>query len=177
MPRQWNFVLDAAPLISLAAAGGLDWLPRIGVRLLIAEEVREEVVGGGRHIESPGAMRLQQLFNKGDIRVAQVRDRGMLARVRENPRLSAADAASLCLAFERGDTLVADDRDLRAAARLMGVKVGGSLYVLALVVQKGLLSPREAVVTVERMIAAGWYCSPALLRAFSESMLGKGPGD
>ncbi len=177
MPRPRSLVLDAAPSISLAAAGGLDWLPRIGVRLLVAEEVHEEIVGGGRHPESPGAMRIQQLIDKSQITVAQVRDRGLLARIQENPRLSAADAASLCLAVERGDVLVADDRDLRAAGRLMGAELGGSLYALALAVDKGLLSPREAVVTVERMISAGWYCSPALLRSFSESMRGKGPGD
>jgi predicted nucleic acid-binding protein len=76
------------------------------------------------------------------------------------------------LARERRARLIADDRDLRTAARALGVALGGSLYLLALAVAKGAMSPDEAVDAVERMIAHGWYCSPVLLKSFTDLIVG-----
>ena len=173
MPRAERLVFDAAPLIALSAAGFLSQLARLGVRIVIAEEVREEVAGEGRGPGTPDQILLKQMLRAGDIQVRKVRDRAMMERVLGNPRLSAADAASLCLAKEEGGRLVADDRDLRAAARAVGVPLGGSLSVLGLAIERRLLTPQEAVETVERMIAAGWYCSPSLLKSFSDFVLGR----
>jgi len=160
-------VLDAAPLIALASAEALDLLPRLGLRLTVVSEVRAEVLGPERH---PGAERLRTFLEEGPIEVVRTRSPAVLRRLRGNPRLSAADAASLCAAIETGATLIADDRDLRSAAKLAGVNVGGSLFLLALAVRQGLLRPREAVGVAERMIASGWYCSPTLLKAFAEAV-------
>jgi len=173
VPRRETLVLDAAPLIALSAAGFLPHITSLGVRLVVAEEVREEVAGEGRGPGTPEQLLLRQMFREGRIAVLKLRKREMMERTLENPRLSRADAASLCLAREIGGRFVADDRDLRAAARALGVVLGGSLYILGLAVERRLLTPREAVETVERMIASGWYCSPSLLKAFSEFVLGR----
>jgi predicted nucleic acid-binding protein len=170
--RRESLVFDAAPLIALSAAGFLPQVPRLGVRAIVAEEVQGEVMDQGRAFGTPEPLLLEQMVREGDIAVRRVRDRRMVARMLENPRLSRADVASLCLALEVHGRLVADDRDLRAAARrALGVSLGGSLHVLGLAVDRRLLTPREAVETAERMIAAGWYCSPSLLKSFTEFIL------
>jgi len=173
VPRRETLVLDAAPLIALSAAGFLPHITSLGVRLVVAEEVREEVAGEGRGPGTPEQLLLRQMFREGRIAVLKLRKREMMERTLENPRLSGADAASLCLAREIGGRLVADDKDLRSAARALGVPLGGSLYILGLAVERTLITPREAVNVVERMIASGWYCSPSLLKAFSDFVLGR----
>ncbi|HKZ47438.1 MAG TPA: hypothetical protein VJ397_01485 [Thermoplasmata archaeon] len=172
MARRPQFVLDAAPLIALAAAGALDRILALDARFLVAEEVRDEVIGTAGQERRPESTAVEERIREGEIEVARVRDERLLRRVRENARLSSADCASLCLALERG-ALIADDRDLRAAARGLGADVGGSLFLLALGVDQGLSTGKEAVATVEKMVAAGWYCSPALLKGFTDAMVGK----
>jgi len=173
VPRRETLVLDAAPLIALSTAGFLPHITSLYVRLVVAEEVREEVAGESRGPGTPEQLLLRQIIREGRIAVLKVQNRGMLERILENPRLSGADAASLCLARELGGRLVADDRDLRSAARALGAPLGGSLYILGLAVERTLITPREAVQVVERMIASGWYCSPSLLKAFSDFVLGR----
>ena len=171
MARRPVLVFDASPLIALASTGLLERLDHLGASVVVPEEVRYEVAGEARAPGHPERLLLEQLFRRKAISVGRVRDDAALRRVSANPRLSRADAASLCLALERRGRLVADDRDLRAAARALGVDLGGSLYLLALAVAKRVIAPREAVQAVERMIAHGWYCSPALLKSFTERML------
>jgi len=173
VPKRETVVLDAAPLLALSTAGFLPKITSLGVRVVIADEVREEVTGEQRGSATPEQLLLRQMLREGRIEVRRVRNRAMLDRTLENPRLSAADAASLCLAREIGGRLAADDRDLRTAARAIGVPLVGSLYLLGLAVNRRLLTPREAVDTVERMIASGWYCSPSLLKAFSDFVTGR----
>ncbi len=173
MLRRQTLVFDAAPLIALSAAGFLPRITSLGVRPVVSEEVREEVAGEGRGPGTPEQLLLRQMVREGQIAVLKVRNRDFLERTLENPHLSGADAASLCLAREIGGRLVADDRDLRAAARTLGVPLGGSLYVLTLAVERSVITPREAVETVERMIGSGWYCSPSLFKGFSDFILGR----
>lgn len=164
-------VLDAAPLIALAAAGVLDRVLGLDARFLVSEEVRDEVTGGRSGQQGPASAALEEAIRAGDIEVAKVRDQRLLRRVRANERLSRADSASLCLALERRGRLLTDDRDLRSAAKGLGAEVGGSLYLLAETVKSELMKGQEAVETVERMIAVGWYCSPALLKSFTDAIL------
>ena len=112
---------------------------------MVAEEVREEGAGKSRAPGTPEQLLLRHIFREGRIAVRKVRNREMLERTLENPRLSGADAASLCLAREIGGRLVADDKDLRSAARALGVPLGGSLYILGLAVERTLITPGEAV--------------------------------
>jgi len=173
MPRRETLVFDAAPLIALAAGGFLPQLVALGARIAIAEEVREEVVGEDRGPGTNEHLLLTRMIRDGAIEVRRVRNRERVSRTLENRRLSPGDAASLCLAMEVRGRLVADDRDLRAAARAVGVPLGGSLYILDLAVERTLLGGQEAVETLERMIASGWYCSPALLKSFADRVLGR----
>src|SRR3990172_5569404 len=48
MPRQETLVFDAAPLIALSAAGFLPHVTRLGARIVIADEVRDEGAAEGR---------------------------------------------------------------------------------------------------------------------------------
>jgi len=176
MPRRMLLVLDAGPLIALAAGGGLEALARLDASFLLPafllpEAVAEEVlVQGHLGLADPG--RIEAFLTKAGVVRVRPKDSGLVDRVAANPRLSRADAAALVVAHERGGRLVADDRSLRAAARAMGVSLGGSLFLVFSAVEQGLLSRDGAVDLVRRMITTGWYCSPTLFDAFQERMLG-----
>ena len=170
MAKRPQFILDAAPLIALASAGALDRVLPLDARFLVVEEVRDEVVGGEEREKRAESIAVEDRLREGRIEVARVGNERLLRRVRTNARLSRADSASLCLALERGGRLVADDRDLRSAARSLGAEVGGSLLLLTRAVEEQRMTGGEAVATVERMIDHGWYCSPTLLKSFADAM-------
>src|SRR3972149_2283057 len=169
MPRRPGLVLDAGPLIAVAAAGGLDVVARLDASFLLPEAVAAEVlVQGHLGLADPG--RIEAFLTKAAVARVRPKDSGLVARVAAPPRLSGADAAALVVAQERGGRLVADDRSLRAAAKAMGVPLGGSLFLVSLAVDQGLLSRDGAVDLVRHMIAAGWYCSPTLFDAFRKQV-------
>ena len=166
MPKRRALVLDATPLIALGGTGSLEPVLRMDFRFVVAEEVEHEVVVEGRRVGATDASYVERFIREGRIERVKTGDAPMLRRIRENPRLSPADAASLCLALELDARLVTDERDLRAAARSLGAKVGGTLSLLALAVKAGRMTAAEAVATAERMVERGWYCSPAVMRTF-----------
>ena len=173
MAKRSVLVLDATPLIALGATGSLETVLRLDFRFVVAEEVEQEVVVEGRRVGAPDASSVERFLREGSIERAKVRDRRLRQRLQENPRLSSADAASLCLALELDARIVTDERDLRAAARALGAKVGGTLFLLASAVKAGRMTAAEAVGTAERMVERGWYCSPAVLKSFVSLMEGE----
>jgi|GEM_PF-2935422 len=166
MAKRTVLVLDATPLIALGAAGSLETVVRLDFRFVMAEDVEQEVVVEGRRVGAPDASSVERFLREGRIERAKVRNRQLLQRIGENPRLSPADAASLSLALELNARIVTDERDLRAAARAAGAKVTGTLFLLASAVKVGRMTAAEAVTTAERMVERGWYCSPAVLTSF-----------
>src|SRR2546428_7079513 len=97
MPRRETLVFDSTPLIALFSAGFHPEGARLGVRILIAEEVREEVAGDGRGPRSPDQLLLRQWLDEGQIPLAVVRDHRKIRPMLENPRLSQAHPTPLCL--------------------------------------------------------------------------------
>jgi len=170
MAERETCVLDSAPLIALASAGVLEEVLRGDTTFMLTPEVEAEVVTEGQRRGFQDAGVVQRQVSEGRLRIVRARSTNPLRGRGENPRLSQADVSSLVLAKERGATLIADDTDLRLAALTLGVPLGGSLSLLALAVRARSLTGREAVGAVERMIAAGWYCSPALFKGFADRM-------
>ena len=159
------YVFDATPLIYLTRAGVFELLARLRNPFLIPRLVGREVIDAGREKGAPEVLLLERLVSEGRIRIGSVRSRTVLKRLREDPGLSDADRESLALAVDRRARLIADEAALRSAARAFGVSVGGSLFLLRRLVDEGLLSPSEAGEALDRLIAHGWFCSPALYRS------------
>src|SRR5881409_2830151 len=168
MPGRPAFVLDSGPLIALSKSGAFDTVLRVRGTFLIARAVQEEVVEGGRRVGAPEVAASERHLERGLPRVVPVRDARLLRRIEENPRLSDADAESICLALQEDGRLVADERNLRSVAMSMGVPVGGSLFLLTRVVREGLMKAAEAVAAAHQMSKAGWYGSPSLLKLFED---------
>ena len=72
MPPLETLVFDAAPLIALSTAGFLPHVPRLSVRAIVAEEVRDEVLGQGRESGTPEQLLLKQMIRDGELVVRRV---------------------------------------------------------------------------------------------------------
>ncbi len=165
MARAETYVFDSTPLIYLAKAELLESLSRLPNPFLAPPRVEAEVLEAGRRQGAAEVWRLERLVSEGRMRVRPLASRRMLGRLREEPRLSDADREAVALAAESHGRLIADETPLRSVARVLDIPVGGSIFLLARLVEMEFLSRSEARAALDRMVAAGWYCSPALYRS------------
>ena len=158
-------VFDASPLIFLARAGLLRPSLELFAASIIADSVREEVLGSGRQSGAPETTAIEVLLQQGGLTSQAPPDTPLGKSLAGNPRLSKADRDSITVASASGARLLADDSAVRAAAKHAGVALGGTLYVLFALVEKRSLTPERAIAYLDRLVDLGWYCSARLYRA------------
>ncbi len=73
------------------------------------------------------------------------------------PRLGLGERTCLAVAVVRGSILATDDKPARHAAKQHSIQVMGSIGILRSCAKHGILSKSEAQVSLEKMIAAGYY--------------------
>ncbi len=147
------WVVNASPLITLAKIGQLQLLVRPGATLAVPEAVADEVRAGPEGDAASHAV--EQGF--GGPRVAVVPDPEVLEW-----GLGPGESAVLSYARQHHARAVVDDGEARAAARVFGVRVMGTLGVVVLARLEGRIESASGVLRALR--DAGLYLDDALLR-------------
>lgn len=144
-------VPDAGPLIYLAGAAKLELLPQLFERVVVPRVVYEEIVVAGAGLMGSAAVAAATWIEIEDAPpddvLAQTLDRG--------------EAAAIPLAERLSATLLCDDAAARAEARRRAIPVVGTLGVLRLAKDRGLLDRIRPV--IETMRAAGMFVSEVLM--------------
>ncbi len=160
-----ELVLDATPLIYLARSGGLRILKDLKTRIFVPRAVYEEVVVAGRRHGKPGADLIDSYVKQGVITVRDSSRRIGISDVGagsvqdlERP-LGRGEAGVLSLAQELGCTAVIDEHVGRSIARLHGITVHGTVYLLVLGFEARSMTKTETISTFKRMVAEGWRIS------------------
>jgi predicted nucleic acid-binding protein len=78
----------------------------------------------------------------------------------EKHKVSIYDASLLLYAKETGSILLSGDKALRFAAKMEGVSIKGTLWVLEELVKKEILQSNQAVFILERMFLLGRRLPP-----------------
>lgn len=156
------YVFDATPLIYLAKATQLDSLAALSPTCSVPESVYEEVVTVGMEQGHADARRIERAVENGVLDVVAVAETETNTRLRRNQNLSHADAAMLAHAETHDATAVMDDTYGRAVADAEGIPTRGTAYIVLQLLKADRLSADEARMTINDMMAAGWYCAPDL---------------
>lgn len=150
-------VFDASTLILLAKSDLLDlFLEAFEGSPLLPGAVEAESTGSpGR----PDGVLIRQRITEGRLRVEEVGQPNLVARLVQDFRLGAGEAEALALALERGDTtLVAtDDRNAIRACKVLRIRFVTSLGILVRAVEKGLLSRKDGARCLERLRSYGRF--------------------
>ena len=158
-------VFDSTPLIYLTRVTLSDFLEEISGEKFTTAGVFAEVVEEGARKGVPEASLLERLFKEGVIRVRSPSDEGYLKFVKEmaaegeTQPLHEAEAEVLCLAKELNGVAVADDQVARSVARLLGVELHGTGFILGKILATGKISKEELTEKVKAMRDGGWYVS------------------
>jgi len=126
-------VANAGPLITLATIGRLDLLKALFEQILIPQVVYDEVVVHGEG--EPGSQEVKEAVW---IRAVQVQDHLAVHLLRE--ALDAGESEAIVLAQELNARYVLlDDGLARRKARLIGLRMTGTLGILLMAKEAGLI--------------------------------------
>lgn len=126
-----KIVCDTNIIIDFAKLNKLNLLKNLFEEVIIPEEVREELLVGDREDE------ISKMIDEW-IKVKKVKD--MLALESLKAHMGKGEAASIVLYDEiRADLLAINDLKARGVAHAMGVRIIGTLGILKLAKERGLL--------------------------------------
>lgn len=114
-------VSDNTCLIGLERVGELDILPALFAPIMIPPEVEHEFGSKFSWLQT------ENITNSSLVTALQL-------------AVDAGEAEAIALASEKGCLLISDDKQARAAAKTLGVKVIGTIGVLVRAKQNGVVS-------------------------------------
>ena len=164
-----NYVIDTSALVALSGIDRLDLLQACCGRVAIPVAVRTEVVDQGWGWVAAGAAQAE--IRRGEwITTLEARESPMLRMLRA--KLGRGEAECIELARVLAVQLIADDQAARREAARMGIAVVGSLGILALSRERGLVERVGPL--VQGMRNNGIFFSNSLIERFLFS-LGESP--
>ncbi|MGQ9626288.1 MAG: hypothetical protein ACUVV0_05200 [Anaerolineae bacterium] len=155
-----SVIINNTVLANFCLINRLDVLRALFGKVYITPEVREEVLRG---LEEGYTF---MIYAEREISVGEEAWLELISF--DNPaeeqsfreliqRLGFGEASCIALARYRGWLVLTDDRTARLILQQEGLKTTGTLGILKLAVEKGLLSLDEGNRLLQRIIASGYY--------------------
>ena len=163
MPKP--LVFDSTPLIYLTRSSLAELLKEISPTKFTTTSVFEEVVREGKKKRAPEASLLETLFKEEIIKVHSISNKKYLNYVKEMAAesemqpLHEAEAEVLCLTKELNGIAIADDQAARFVARILGIELHGTGYILGKIFTTGKIDKEKLIEKVKEMRDSGWYVS------------------
>jgi predicted nucleic acid-binding protein len=157
-----TWVVNASPLITLAKIGRLDLLHSADQNLLIQTAVAKEILAGPANdpafVGLSAGLLPEPVLTSSRVEVLEW-------------GLGAGETAVLSLALDRLATAVIDDREARAAARSLGVRLIGTLGVVIRARLAGRIPSAASVIGELRRV--GLRLDDALVREALRRFVGE----
>jgi predicted nucleic acid-binding protein len=161
---QKPLIFNSSPLIYLAKVSLSNILKEIPEEKFTVTKVFNEIVEEGKKKGAPEASILENLLKK-EIKVRNPNDQEYLKYVKkisaetERQPLHEAEAEVLCLAKQLNGIAIADDKATRFVARLLGIELHGTGYILGKIFATGKIQKEELIEKLNEMRRMGWYMS------------------
>lgn len=138
-------VTDTTALIALAKIDHLEIIKKLWQVILIPKTVKEEVIEG-----KPGSKKIYKAIKEGWIIVKEVKEDDLLKILQSH--LGPGESECIALAVEKkADLFVTDDKKAKSYAKKIGVNVIGTLGLIVQAAGESILTPEEAIKTIERL--------------------------
>lgn len=148
-------VSNSTVLIYLAKIGKLTLLKRLFRKVLIPTEVFNEVIIKGKEHQHPDAFVIERAVEEGWIEVKNIE----AIKELEEFGIDAGEAQAISLSKELGIYVLLDQTHARIAAKALGLKPRGTIFVLAAALRKKFLTQEEYQDSLEELVKAGFRMS------------------
>lgn len=158
-------VANTSPIINLGKQATLELLRTCFKKIIVPKSVYDEVNRRNASIE---AAALEKAVNQGWIVV----EHAIIDTLLHTENLGQGEKEAISLARKHNTAVLLDDDSARTYARVLGVEVHGTLYVLLLACQMRNISADRALGILHGMISNGFYISTDVYVRF-QNMLGR----
>lgn len=159
MTDRW--VINASPLILLGKAGQLEWVPQLGT-VVIPQAVSLEICAGPE--DDPARQWIGHGAGRNFIQPDAVASDALVAW-----DLGAGETAVIAwVVRDAGVEAVLDDGAARACAGVFGIRLRGTLSLVALAKRRGFIPTVRPVFA--RLQAAGLFVTPALIEQVAQAV-------
>lgn len=148
-------VTNSTVLIYLAKIGKLSLLEKLFKEVLIPEEVFNEVIIRGKEEQHPDAFIVEKAVENGWIKVKKIEALEQLDEFGIDP----GEAHAISLAKSLGLLILIDQVHARIAAKALGLKPRGTVFVLFAALRKRLITPKEYLNLLEELVKSGFRMS------------------
>lgn len=148
-------VSNSTVLIYLAKIGKLSLLKKLFKQVIIPAEVFTEVVTIGKEHLHPDAFVIEAAVEDGWIEVKEIET----LRELEEFGIDSGEAEAISLAKSLGIPVLLDQTHARIAAKALGLKPRGTIFVLLAALQKKLFTYEEYQDSLEELVKAGFRMS------------------
>lgn len=149
-----SYVFDSSSLIYLGKLRILDKIAKLEGRKFIPGGVYKEVVTKGFERNEPEAKHIDDLIKRKFFAVRKPR-----TSTKNIPFLSKADREVLTLAKETKSLAIIDELYASNIAEAQGIESHGTVYLFLKLLKRKIITKREAVIYLDKMISLGFYLS------------------
>ncbi len=150
------WIFNSSPLIYLNKVG-LNWIFEcLEGEKIIPAQVYHQVVTRGKIRGDADAIIAEILVKNGTIRVETVEDGFKETLKSLQAELHKGELEVLVLAKNKGGTAILDESIAREVGNIFGIEIHGTLFLIFLMVNKGILEKEEAKDKVNLMIRKGF---------------------
>lgn len=158
-------IFDSTPLIYSTKVSLTGFFEELPEEKFTTANVFKEIVEEGKRKNVPESMLLETLFKQQVIKIRNptkseyVKYVKEMAAESEMQPLHEAETEVLSLAKELNGVVIADDQIARLVARLLGIELHGTAYVLGRIFATGKIGKETLINKVREMREGGWYVS------------------
>ena len=157
-------VSDKTPLISLLKTGRLDTLEKLFGEVRIPDAVFEELTSNPRYSDEAAAIRSYPYID-----IISVNDTDAVDQVSREDGLVLGESEAIVLTQEiSADLLLMDEARGRDVARSLGLRITGTVGILLLSYERGILNKGEIMDCVERLRDANRFIGERYLQLLLE---------
>ena len=143
-------ICDSTPIIFLSKINKLELFKELFTSIIIPESVKEETL-----IENkPGYEAIKKAIEEKWIKIANPKKRLEL-------NLGKGETDAISLAKEKSETLIIDDAYAIKAAKFYDVDIIRTTTLIFIAINKKIISKKEAVNLLNKLIEQGYYIKPA----------------
>jgi predicted nucleic acid-binding protein len=148
-------ISNSTVLIYLAKIGKLNLLKKLFIEVLIPVEVFNEVVVNGKKQQHLDAFLVEGAIEEGWIKVRKIKIDKELMEF----GIDKGEAEAISLAKSLGLAILIDQTHARIAAKTLGLKPRGTIFVLLAALRKKYLTHEEYQDSLEELVKAGFRMS------------------
>lgn len=149
-----SYVFDSSGLIYLGKLRILNKVAKLEGKKFIPKGVYKEVIARGFERKEPEARYINELIKRKFFLVKKPR-----TAIEAIPFLSKADREVLTLAKETKSLVIVDEAYASDIAETQGIENHGTIYLILKMVERKIITKKEAIKYIDRMISLGFYLS------------------